>query len=101
MLQWATDSGEAEHRAYWGANRIEQGNAGTPARHFMGPIPRDWLGQWKRVEVPAEVTELADARQRARETGDYGEADRLRERLRELGWEVRDSAQGPELRPLQ
>src|SRR5207248_2166415 len=22
MLQWATDAGEAEHRAYWGANRI-------------------------------------------------------------------------------
>jgi hypothetical protein len=58
MLQWATDSGEAEHRAYWGANRIEQGNAGTPARHFMGPIPREWLGQWKLVEVPAAAVGL-------------------------------------------
>jgi hypothetical protein len=58
MLQWATDGGEAEHRAYWGANRIEQGAAGTPARHFMGPIPRDWLGQWKRVEVPAAAVGL-------------------------------------------
>jgi hypothetical protein len=53
MLQWATDAGDPDHRAYWGANRIEQGTAGTAARHFVGPIPKEWLGQWKRVEVPA------------------------------------------------
>lgn len=58
MLQWATDAGDADHRAYWGANRIEQGTAGTSARHFMGPIPREWLGQWKRVEVPAAAVGL-------------------------------------------
>jgi hypothetical protein len=58
MLQWATDAGDADHRAYWGANRIDQGTAGTPARHFVGPIPKEWLGQWKRVEVPAAAVGL-------------------------------------------
>jgi hypothetical protein len=58
MLQWTTDAGEGEHRAYWGTNRIEQGAPGTPAHHFMGPIPRDWLGQWKLIEVPAAAVGL-------------------------------------------
>ena len=42
----------------------------------------------------------ADARERARAARDYAEADRLRdEQLRELGWEVRDGPDGPELLP--
>jgi cysteinyl-tRNA synthetase len=48
-------------------------------------------------EAPAEVLELRDARERARAARDWTEADRLRERLRELGWEVRDGPEGPEL----
>jgi cysteinyl-tRNA synthetase len=52
------------------------------------------------VEVPAAVRELAGEREAARRARDFAAADRLRERLRELGWEVRDSPEGPELRPL-
>jgi cysteinyl-tRNA synthetase len=48
----------------------------------------------------AEVTELLAARQRAREARDFAEADRIRERLRELGWEVRDGPGGAELIPV-
>jgi len=39
---------------------------------------------------PPAVVELARARQVAREAGDFGEADRLREEIAGLGWEVRD-----------
>ena len=49
--------------------------------------------------APAEVVELADARERARAARDYAEADRLREEIRTHGWEVRDSPNGPELLP--
>ena len=51
------------------------------------------------VEDPAEVQELAEARQRARAAGDYAEADRIRDQLRGEGWELRDGPDGPELLP--
>ena len=53
----------------------------------------------EHVEIPAEATELSEARERARAAGDYPEADRLREELRSRGWEVRDGPDGPELLP--
>jgi cysteinyl-tRNA synthetase len=49
--------------------------------------------------APAEVQELAERRERARAERDWPEADRLREQLRDMGWEVRDGPQGPELVP--
>jgi cysteinyl-tRNA synthetase len=53
-----------------------------------------------QASVPADALALRDARERAREARDYAEADRLRERLRALGWEVRDGPAGPELLPV-
>jgi cysteinyl-tRNA synthetase len=49
---------------------------------------------------PPEIRELADRRADARARRDWAEADRLRDQLRERGWEVRDSAEGPELVPV-
>jgi cysteinyl-tRNA synthetase len=40
--------------------------------------------------APAELEELARERARARERRDFGEADRLRERIEGAGWAVRD-----------
>lgn len=49
-------------------------------------------------ELPSdEARALADARQAARANKDWAEADRLRDELRALGWEVRDGPDGPEL----
>ncbi len=45
-------------------------------------------------DVPAEVTELLAARQAARQARDFAEADRIRDRIAQLGYEVRDSADG-------
>jgi cysteinyl-tRNA synthetase len=50
--------------------------------------------------APPEVVKLAEARQRARAAGDYGEADRVRDEITSAGWEVRDVAGGFELVPL-
>jgi cysteinyl-tRNA synthetase len=51
----------------------------------------------ERDEAPAELRKLAEARQRAREAGDFTEADRLRDEIATAGWDVRDVAGGFEL----
>jgi hypothetical protein len=55
MLQW--HSGNWDHRAYWGANKIPWGQDGTASRRYMGPLPK--AGEWVRLEVPAEIVNLA------------------------------------------
>jgi cysteinyl-tRNA synthetase len=51
----------------------------------------------ERDEAPPDVVALAEARQRARVARDFLEADRLREEIADLGWEVRDVPGGFEL----
>jgi len=50
--------------------------------------------------APACVRELAEQREHARAQRDFTAADRLREEIAALGWEVRDGADGFELLPL-
>lgn len=49
-------------------------------------------------EVPAEVQELVKSRQAARAAKDWKRADEVRDRLAQLGWAVKDTAQGPQVR---
>ena len=49
------------------------------------------------VEAGEEAEALLRAREEARTAKDFAEADRLRDELRALGWEVRDGPAGPEL----
>lgn len=53
MIGWNTMSGSWEHRAYWGANKIDYGTDGTASRHYMGALPA--TGGWVRLEVPASA----------------------------------------------
>jgi cysteinyl-tRNA synthetase len=46
-------------------------------------------------QAPPEAVVLAERRGEARATRDFAEADRLRDELGELGWEVRDVAEPP------
>ncbi|MBI4601815.1 MAG: PSD1 domain-containing protein [Planctomycetes bacterium] len=55
MLQW--NDGSWEHRAYWGENRIDWGQDGTPSRRRTGDLPEP--GKWARLEVPAAQVGLA------------------------------------------
>jgi cysteinyl-tRNA synthetase len=64
------------------------------------------LGVKVQMEAHGEVQtafskakELLEEREEARATKDYGRADEIRDRLAELGWEVRDSADGARLVP--
>jgi cysteinyl-tRNA synthetase len=52
------------------------------------------------ADAPAEVRELAQRRESARTERDFAAADRLRDEIVALGWEVRDGADGFELLPL-
>jgi cysteinyl-tRNA synthetase len=51
-------------------------------------------------QAPRSVHELAEQRELSRAQRDFAAADELRERIAELGWEVRDGAEGFELLPL-
>jgi len=50
--------------------------------------------------VPEEVIRLGRERADARAARDWARADRLREEIAQLGWSVRDGAQGPEFVPV-
>jgi hypothetical protein len=50
-------------------------------------------------DLPEEVRELAARREEARRGRDFASADALRERIRETGYEVTDTPQGPVLTP--
>jgi cysteinyl-tRNA synthetase len=80
------------------ANRSAPGSVGRNDLHEM----LDVLGlasllQTRSEPVSDEATALLEARESAREARDWAEADRLRDQLREQGWEVRDGPDGPEL----
>ncbi len=49
------------------------------------------------TEVEADARELLERREAARAARDFAEADRLRDSLAGLGWDVRDGPGGPEL----
>jgi cysteinyl-tRNA synthetase len=68
-----------------------------------------WLDWWKRINtvldleaetnvaIPHEVTQLAEERENARRQKNWKRSDELRERISVLGWEVRDTRDGPKL----
>lgn len=55
MLQWH-DGESWEHGASWGADRIREFTANTPAHRHMGELPV--AGRWVRLEVPANKVGL-------------------------------------------
>jgi cysteinyl-tRNA synthetase len=82
------------------------------ANRREGPVGREHLVEMLDIFGLAEVAapdagegpdararELLAAREAARAAKDWGEADRLRDELRALGWTVRDGAAGAELVP--
>ncbi len=77
------------------ANKLPEGAGDADLREMLGVLGLEAL--LESEEAPAEAVALAERREAARRDKDWGEADRLRDELREIGWEVRDGPQGPEL----
>ena len=51
------------------------------------------------AEAPAEIQALAEARREAKASKNWGEADRIRNEISALGWELKDNKEGYELCP--
>ena len=82
------------------ANRSDGAVGDGDLRDMLAVVGLDNLLQTQQVESPAEIRELVEQRERARAERDFARADAVREDIRKLGWEVRDSPQGPEVSPL-
>jgi cysteinyl-tRNA synthetase len=80
------------------ANRRE-GVGDAHLREMLGVLGLESLLAPDAEGPPADAVELADRRAEARAGRDFAEADRLREQLRAMGWEVRDGPEGQELVP--
>ena len=81
------------------ANKRE-GVGDSHLREMLAALGLENLLDTSSLEPDASALELLSARDRAREARDFDEADRLRDEIRALGWEVRDAAGGAELVPL-
>ena len=79
------------------ANSSAEPSGDQDLREMLGVLALGNLLEADERDVPEAVRRLADARERARSERDFAQADRLRDQLRELGWEVRDGPDGPEL----
>ena len=81
----------------WVAEANKRERAGDAhLREMLGVLGLEALLE-PEAGPPPEALELAQQRTAAREERRWDEADRLRDRLRAMGWEVRDGPAGPEL----
>jgi len=65
---------------------------------ILGLGLNEYIGQ--KTEVPTEVQELVEKRERARGSKDFAESDRLRHEIKKLGFDVQDTSTGPRLKKL-
>ena len=80
------------------SNRGEEiEGAGTALAEMLATLGLDSLAGEDSAEVGADVQALLAEREEARAARDFERSDRIREQLAELGWEVRDSAEGARL----
>jgi cysteinyl-tRNA synthetase len=82
------------------ANASDSPVGDADLREMLGVLGLENLLEPDEADAPPEAVELSQAREQARAARDYAEADRLRDQLREMGWEVRDGPAGPELLPV-
>jgi cysteinyl-tRNA synthetase len=82
------------------ANRgeVSRGSAAEAVAEMLELVGLSSLTQPDQgAEADSEAAALMAERERARAERNFERADAIRERLAELGWEVRDSAEGPRL----
>ncbi len=89
---------------------IRETNRAMDRGELSAETARAWLAWWERIDqvlqlagqetlLPAEVTQLADDRERARQAKDWKKSDQLRDALNALGWDVRDTKDGQKVTP--
>jgi cysteinyl-tRNA synthetase len=80
------------------ANREEIPGATEAVREMLELVGLGSLAEDEQAG-DAEAEKLLVEREQARAAKDFGRADEIRDRLAELGWEVRDGAEGAKLVP--
>jgi cysteinyl-tRNA synthetase len=78
------------------ANRGEVPGAAEVVLEMLGLLGLDSVAE-SEGGADAEAEGLMAEREEARAARDFERADQIRERLAKMGWEVRDSAEGPRL----
>jgi len=88
---------------------IRQTNRAMDQKEMDAASASAWLDWWTRINavldleaavdaaIPDEVEQLAQQRENARREKNWKRSDELRERISALGWEVRDTKDGPKL----
>jgi cysteinyl-tRNA synthetase len=79
------------------ANRTEGAVGDADLREMLAVLALENLLDVEQAQAPEQARSLMDEREAARAARDWARADALRDQLRELGWEVRDGSNGPEL----
>lgn len=91
---------------------VHAGNKALAEHPLSGKQALAVIGLWQDLDavlgllipeeaaIPAEATELLEARAVARAEKNWAESDRIRDALAELGWTVKDTPEGPKLRKI-
>ncbi|HXR48573.1 MAG TPA: cysteine--tRNA ligase [Candidatus Limnocylindrales bacterium] len=58
------------------------------------------VGASAKIEAPAEIVTLLEARQAARKAKDFKKSDAIRDELKAKGWAIEDTAKGPKLKRI-
>jgi len=88
---------------------IRETNRTMDQNEMDAAVASAWLDWWNRINtvldleasvdvaIPEEVAQLAEQREEARREKNWKRSDELREQISALGWEVRDTKDGPKL----
>jgi cysteinyl-tRNA synthetase len=58
------------------------------------------LGKIKQIKVPQKIKKLLKIREEYRKKGEFEKADRIREKIKETGYWVEDTKEGPKIKKL-
>jgi cysteinyl-tRNA synthetase len=81
-------------------NKLSKKNALDVKKTMLGFDSVLGVMQKKKEAVPAEVKELAQKREKARKDKNWGEADKLRDKLKNKGYVVEDTSKGPRIKKI-
>ena len=54
-----------------------------------------------KIKIPMKAKELVTKREKLRAGGEFGEADKARNEIRKLGFDVEDTSKGPRLKAVK
>ena len=58
------------------------------------------LAKVRRPKIPQEIIKLVREREKYRKKGDFKSADEIRKKIKEMGWQIEDTKEGPKIKKL-